>query len=291
MFNLIKERHPAATNIFIVCPRPSVFHYLYYRGNSFIEVAKSPGLEVRTFEELLINVSRISYYNPKLMLLFRGQQSDGRVKFKGESISSIFPSLYRQLDGKKISPKQRGGRTELLEQACKSLTDNYKLDGKLDIQRFIEPQWAIIQHYSPELEVQTPLADLTQSLEIAATFALFKDQKDHGYVFVFGLPHQHGSMSYHIDDRMVSVKLSATCPPPARRPHFQQAFLVGSLPHNDLKRTRSKNLARRLLAKFRIRKDGFWSKGFRPVHKDVLYPKNDRMLEIINEMVISQNQG
>ena len=133
----------------------------------------------------------------------------------------------------------------------------------------------MIQHYEIH---PTPLIDLTQSLRVAATFAL---RKAHcGYVYVLGLPHPQGSISHFIDQDMVLIKLQNVCPPSALRPHYQEGYLVGKMPITKSKQG-ADNLARRLVGKYYLNNsDGhFWDAGFSAIDEEALFPISDPFKE------------
>ncbi len=120
----------------------------------------------------------------------------------------------------------------------------------------------------------TPLIDITQSLRVAATFALRNSNS--GYLYVFGLPYPNGSISHFIDQKIVLVKLQNVCPTRALRPRYQEGFMVGKFPFRPTKEG-GDNLARRLVAKFLLNNDSgeFWDKDFQPLPGEILYPQND----------------
>ncbi len=240
------------------------------------EVAADRGLDAKNYSELFMNVAKISYENPKFHLLFRGQKIDPKAIGKSTfgRRSSIFPTIFRPPELKsKLSSDEKKLRYERLEDKCRSVVENYPFGGVTRLKRFDEIQWAIIQHYQV---APTPLIDLTESLQVAATFATRENENDYGYVFVFGIPYSHGSISYHVDDRLVVVKLASACPPDAPRAHYQYAYFVGSFPHDQLRNT-SKNAANLIVAKFQIPTRGFWDRTFKRVSEPVLFPENDQM--------------
>ena len=121
----------------------------------------------------------------------------------------------------------------------------------------------------------TPLLDVTQSLRVAASFALMNNPAE-GYVFAFGMPHPQGSISHVVDQRLVLVKLQNVCPPEALRPHYQEGYLVGRLPVTASKE-QGDNVAIRMIGRYRLDNSAgeFWSSDFQPIPKDALLPVND----------------
>jgi hypothetical protein len=74
----------------------------------------------------------------------------------------------------------------------------------------------------------------------------------------------------------------SACPPIAKRPHFQDGFLLGASPLNSLTQDdcdRSR-LTRRLVAKFELHDAGdFWDCDFPVIRKGALMPTEDRLLD------------
>jgi len=126
--------------------------------------------------------------------------------------------------------------------------------------------------------------DITSSLRVACSFALRK-ARESAVVYIIGLPHTNGSISYYADEEQIIVRLLSICPPNALRPYYQEGYLVGTFPTTELKaRTRSLDVANRLVAKFQIPKKGFWDNHFTEIPELALFPKNDEMNEIVNRI-------
>lgn len=130
---------------------------------------------------------------------------------------------------------------------------------------------SLFQHYDI---LPTPLIDITQSLRVAASFAL--QSSDKGFLYIFGLPYPNQSISHYTDLGIVLVKLQNVCPVSALRPRYQEGYLVGKYPIRPTKEA-SDNLARRLVAKFELNNThgDFWDADFQKMPINVLYPKND----------------
>jgi len=129
----------------------------------------------------------------------------------------------------------------------------------MKLRRYPEVKWAVLRHYNA---CTTPLLDLTCSLRVAASFAVpigngEPSGKGESFVYV-RVPAVAGSITYCTDDNLVLVRLSMVCPPKAKRPHFQEGYLVGDFPHDLEARVSTRhNLATRMLAKFRLPRRGF----------------------------------
>jgi hypothetical protein len=85
----------------------------------------------------------------------------------------------------------------------------------------------VLQHY--ELW-PTHFIDLTRSLPTAITFAVGEKHRRHAYLYVFAMPDLRGSITSDIDQHLTLSRLEAVCPPAAKRPHHQDAYLVARFP-------------------------------------------------------------
>lgn len=244
------------------------------------DVSEGEGYEIQTYPELVKSVAKIAHWNRRYCLFFRGQEAD-YTRFKksrgelGEHQSTLRPTYFRPGEGKKtLTMNHRLARKEILEKCCDRLIDTYKFEGSIAIKRYKELQWALIQHYEI---CPTPLIDLTQSLRVAASISHEGNSKNKfAYVYVLGLPHPNGSITYAVDEDIMIMKLQSICPPEASRPHFQEGYLAGSFPPSE--KSSNYEFRRRLLAKFRLNRTKFWSKDFRPIPKNALMPKDDSLL-------------
>ena len=180
-------------------------------------------------------------------------------------------------------------RWEQLEELSNKLIEKIakrKLEGHEKIGKFPELAWAILQHYE---KTGTPLLDLTTSLRVAASFALSENTTDllnerRPIVAVFALPHPIGSISYSVEEELLNVKLISICTPKAHRPFFQEGYLVGSFPIRSDRKYPHFDFARRLIAKFELRPDKFWSDRFPAIPKEALYPDDDPMMAICGSL-------
>lgn len=241
---------------------------------------------VKSFRELTENVAFLSSMNKRMVLYFRGQSNP----------DDPFPSLFREkwmcfdsdlrLSITDQSRKDFWDALEEIGQIVYEISKNIGLPRWRGIRDVREAKWAIIQHYGLW---PTPLIDITNSLRIAASFALnfkMKDNPDrYGYVFVVGLPNLTGSISFDIDQNLILARLQGVCPPIAKRPHYQDAYLVGRFPlisyrdFDSASKIRKSNLTRRLIAKFELFDDGsFWDDDFPIVSKSAVFPPDDPLL-------------
>lgn len=242
------------------------------------DIINSKPLKVLTFRGLVKYVSQITFSNPEYSIFYRGQDKDYTSV---SDASSIFPSIYRNRNrkihireisksGKFISRSACAPETRKLEKAVQLLYQYYgenNYNGYARIKKFVELAWSILQHYEV---CPTPLLDVTHSLRVAASFALRKNSKE-GYLFLFGLPHTNGSISYYVEEEIINIKLLSTCPPNAFRPYYQEGYTIGTFPI-PWEISRMYDFNRRLIAKFKLIKNDFWDKDFTPVPDDALFP-------------------
>ena len=150
---------------------------------------------------------------------------------------------------------------------------------------FRELCWAVLQHYEV---CDTPLLDVTNSLQAAASFALRHDPAT-GILYVLGFPHINDSISFSVNEALLNIKLISICPPDAQRPYFQGGFLVGTFPTNVSQKHPSLDVACRLIAKFRIgwgKPDtwDFWGENYAPIPEGALFPDDDRVEILCDEI-------
>ncbi|MDD7134144.1 MAG: FRG domain-containing protein [Bacteroidales bacterium] len=236
-------------------------------------------VDVHTFEELQLKVAELSCLCKQYVLYFRGQSHDYPYK-SGDTC--LYPTIYRG--------KYTKDRWKELELASKLLMQ--KLSAKYPKKYFVsilnrKPmlQWSILQHYEV---VPTPLIDVTQSLRVACSFALQENppKEEYAYIYAVALPYVSHRIHTDSEEYMTVIRLLSIAPPFAKRPYFQDGFLVGE----DVIQEKyfSKNeldLSRRLIAKFRIptKNPGFW-KGETKMDKETLLPKDDKMDDICKEV-------
>jgi len=150
-------------------------------------------------------------------------------------------------------------------------------------------RWAILQHYEV---CETPLLDITSSLQIALSFAVSKESDD-CFLYVLGFPNQTGPISVSLESMTQVVDLVKICPPEVSRPHFQSALLVADYPTamypSDLIQRAPRveaNFACRLLTKFHLKNINEWiGRKFYPTPTDILYPNSrDKWYPILDEI-------
>ena len=247
-----------------------------------LTIASSVGHEVKSYIELLEKFATLKYHNKSLALLFRGQPEDYLTRPVGNYYSSLYPSIYRlplTLDTQLARRDELRNRFERLHKLDTALVEAFKK------RRFANDRiarWSIIQHY--EL-CETPLLDVTNSLQVALSFALRESRKE-AYLFVVGVPQLNGSYSVSLDSGTQTISLSQICPPDALRPHFQEAHLLANYPLPDIdgvlsptrtfQRTLQQNFCCRIVAKFHLQQcDTSEWYDFTPTADKILFP-NER---------------
>lgn len=257
----------------------------YINGNS---IAKSEAYPVRNYRALVEHVARLSYLNKDYLLFFRGQGHDHRNK---AGATTIYPKIYR---GEYVSRDQLELSFSVLDSAASNLCEalyNNNIESYNDVKRRKYIQWSILQHYEV---CPTPLLDITQSLRVACSFAYMSSEDGEPYVFVLGLPYYTNRISLNTEHDLVNVRLLSICPPEALRPYYQEGFVAGTdevTTNFDSKTELDFN--NRLIAKFQLigGMDKFWGNEFHPYSKSVLFPVNDRFLEICNSIGTKIDKG
>ena len=255
-----------------------------FTSASSSKIRRSEGYAVSTFRSLAHAVAQLTVANPRLYPLFRGQAVDHRNKAEA---STLYPTFFRaplgrsRLTGIAISKRWR-----YLGAAVKQLKQHLDpMPWQVPLAQHREYWWALLQHY--ELAA-TPLLDATQSLRMAATFALSDEhvwaKRPQGFVYVLGLPHAPACLSPMVDEQMVLIRLQSICPPEALRPHFQEGYMIGRWPLS-LRRLKGDNAAYRLVGKYRLdnTSGGFWDSGFEPIPRDAVYPPSDAFSSTVRE--------
>ena len=251
-----------------------------------LQISEDAGLAVGSYEELVDRVAKIAYRNARFTLYFRGQTKDYPEPYRGKTISSLFPSLWR------LPPKKRTKVWKVLEAKVDALLASpaFEKSERRALRAIPERCWAILQHYG----VDTPLLDVTRDLRVATTFAARdvdqgKDDpsgEEYGYVYVLGMPNSFEATTVSLDHGLVTMRLQSVCPVTARRPHFQSGYLVGSYPTRDVNVKHAyKNFSMRMIAKFRVStKDTFWDVDC-PVSGKALFPAEDPLRDEIAGLV------
>ena len=269
---------------------------------SAANVCQQEPIEVSSYSQLLKGISIISFYNHDLHLLFRGQSKE---YLDGKQRPMIRPTILRNERNRnrlteKVFEKRYATLKEYMKRlVCKVESTTKAGNGESDstrhmmgtarLRKFEPLQWSILQHYGVS---DTPLLDATQSLQVACSFALNGENRDHGYVYVIGVPYLSESISYSVREGIICTRLLSACPPEARRPYLQEGYLVGSFPEIKEKPENlcEHDFRNRLIARFLIKNEkSFWDCGFGKISEDNLLPKNDPFIEITRRIKTETN--
>jgi hypothetical protein len=227
---------------------------------------------------LVKEVAKISVQNGDLALFFRGQPRDYLLN---SGASSSYPKIYRSA-GRALSETELRKRFDKLDAASRKVLSRFRqerFDGHEKLGKFPELVWAILQHYEV---CDSPLLDVTHSLRVAASFAL--NNSGEGLLLIYGFPHPTGSITYSVEQEFMNIRLLSICPPEATRPYFQEGFLVGTFPVRTERKHPSLDVCTRLIAKFSLTGTKFWDSDFQPIPEPALFPGNDVVKEICDEI-------
>lgn len=215
---------------------------------TFKDIASAPAYKVSTYSELRNEVAKLSVANPSSILFYRGQKAD----YQRQGVTTILPSIYRagvELASNNVMKL----RWQNLRVASAILIDELEKRKIVDtslVKRRKAIQWSILQHYEVAF---TPFVDVTQSLRVAASFALLDNEASEAYIYIFSLPYYTNRVSRNSEEEITNIRLLSICPPDAKRPYMQEGFLVGE---EDIEigsnAFESYDLRRRMIAKFEI---------------------------------------
>lgn len=240
-------------------------------------VRRTP-IKIETFHDLVVEIAELAYLNPDYMLFFRGQES----LIRNRTLATLYPSIYRYELRSEIDREFK-----ILNFASKKLVEilsreNVQIGNIEEIKRIKKMQIAILQHYEV---CKTPYLDVTHSLRVACSFATNK-LTDKGYIFVLALPYLTGRISVDSEDDITNMRLISICTNNAKRPFFQDGYLVGT-EFTDRYYT-EKNLLdfnNRLVAIYEFdNTPNFWGSNETRIINEVLYPENDPMIAICDEI-------
>lgn len=246
------------------------------------DVRASKGHPTKSYEEAVAIAAHLASEHRGSMLFFRGQTADHR---DADDRTNLYSTLFRSPKGKVALRAEeleiRGRALDARVEAILRYRKELGLPGRSH--RHLETAIALIQHYGL---APTPLLDVTLSLRVAASFALPSREAERGVVYVLALPYPTASISHFTDQDMVLVRLSAICPYDAKRPHFQEGWLVGKYPivnasSPTVLKERKDNAAGRLVAKLSLdnRHGRFFGPGFPRIPESALLPVRDEFRE------------
>ncbi|GAU78499.1 FRG domain-containing protein [Fusibacter sp. 3D3] len=254
-------------------------------NNEYENIAKSKGEIIQSYTELLEKVSDLAYDFPKHILYFRGQKYDYTTL---DGRTTLYPSIYRGF----LSKDEIKGRFKILEGSSKALIDvskKYSLKGISEMRKKKQILWSILQHYEI---CDTPLLDITHSLRTACSFAL-ENNDDYGYVYVLAMPYLTNRITYNSEEDLLLVRLLSISPPAAKRPFYQDGYVVGTPDVTDnYERKNELDVVNRLVSKFKINNSQmFWGNVFSPLSNEFMYPSDDTFRQIQQEVIELRNRG
>jgi len=250
----------------------------YVKSTTNYNIRAYPGIEIKSYPELVEKVAELSFYNPEQILFFRGQS---REHVTTRNNTSIKPSIFRPRGVTRKSPDAAllRRRYERLRDAEQRVVQCFRQGGLLGRDRITRSrilQWAIIQHYEI---CATPLLDVTHSLRVAASFATANPSAENPIVYVIAAPSLGGTISPSSEQGIQTIRLSSICPPNARRPYFQEGYLLGEYPElttfdeKQNYKPHEIDFGLRLLAKFHLKSGTFWDHlDFSPIPEAALFP-------------------
>lgn len=241
---------------------PSTDFDLRYFRQGWREVATGKPWEVSTWDELRTAISFLTLMNKRNVLYFRGQSAH---------YDRCLPLLFRnewRLTGRRfsLSAANRGDYYALLRELSLQVLEVVRRVGTprtYILEHVPAAAASILQHY--ELW-PTHFIDLTRSLPTAVAFAEGDGNRESACLYVFAMPDLRGSITSDLDQHLTLSRLEAVCPPDAKRPHHQDAYLVSRFPEPaGLARPGDRtwddwqgktDLMRRIAAKFILRLQG-----------------------------------
>lgn len=249
-----------------------------------------PTKTVDSYRDLTELVAQIAIANPHYQLYFRGQSDYYTIGSLGTH--SLCPSLWRGLDvNSKEYQTSLSRRCQQLFKAGEVLVREYESfkhrETETEELLLNNPltRWAVLQHYELCNNLcGTPMLDISQSLRVAASFALLGKNAE-GYLYVLGMPYQREMFSVDSISGITSVSLLGAMPSAAIRPYVQSGYLaidndwwrLYALDNEpDHHKSYHVNFAERIISCLRIGGDEFWddsSNGI--ISSDALYPNTD----------------
>ncbi len=254
------------------------------------EVRSRGCVTVKSYRDLVSKVAELSFYNPEHVLFFRGQTHDHSNE---DGLTTLHATMFRPKRGNhRLTNRTIETRFQRLQEFSNRLKGEYVnqgLAGQDRIRKHNILRWAILQHYEI---CRTPLLDLTHSLRVACSFAFDGVSDEDPYLFVLALPNVSGSVTSSSEHGVQIIRLLSICPPSAMRPHIQEAYVVGEYPTVDSYEQKIEysrgdvDFARRLLCKFRLKRNSFWSPEFTKVEHSALYPnQGDVMFDLATRVM------
>lgn len=255
---------------------------------SITRIRAADPMRVNTYAELVDMVAKLAFFNRRYVLFFRGQTQE-------HELNSGFPTIYPTYFRKLIRTEATIGQLieKLSDEQEKLQNKNHnrtpRFHGAFSIMESLHMRWALLQHYEI---CDTPLIDVTQSLQVAVSFALNKYPKSQssdpktGIIYVLALPWPSSNYNENIEEDIYLARLAGITPPQAKRPYRQEAFAVMS---TDVDTKQTEDLERydfsqRLVCKFEVNNSRkFWGGVTKSLPNTFLAPKNDIFFKFMKE--------
>ena len=259
---------------------PTLPDELIKKGYDPKKIFSSQALSLNRYTELVEYNAKIAYLNKDYLLFYRGQCQDYLSK---SGSSSFYPSIYRE---EYISSSELKHLFSRLDKASYELIKIFKdndIEGHRELKHKKYIQWSLLQHYQI---CKAPLLDFTHSLRVACSFAQCNNDSDYGFVFIFGLPYITNRISINSEHDIVNIRLISISPPDALRPYYQEVYLAGTTDiTDDYDQKTELDFRNRLIIKIKIPNDSsFWGKEFNRIPDRLLFPKNDKILSLLNPL-------
>lgn len=250
------------------------------------QIRADPGFSITSFSQLVNCVAKLAFNNREHVLLFRGQKHE--FKTVDDHLTVIKPSIFRSWpnEDRNATLPSKFKKLKRAEQLLLDEWDEQELEDNAHIARHRIIRWAILQHYEI---CATPLLDVTHSLRVAASFAKRNSIQQYGFLYVLAAPQLSGAITASAEAGLQILRLSSICPPSARRPHYQEGYLLGEYP--DFQAVDDKHnykyyeldFCRRLIAKFHLQfAHHLWDDpDFPLLRRTALFPSGkDRLADI-----------
>lgn len=252
----------------------------YFGNPKQTKIATIQPYYVPTYSNLVELVAGLSFKNKDYLLYYRGQSENYKNK---AGSSSFYPSIYR---GEYLPQNELNSRFSTLKEAGNKLAhlfEERRIEGYKEVRKRRVIQWSILQHYEV---CPTPLLDITHSLRVACSFAMLGNKTEKAYISIFGMPYLTNRISINSEHDIINIRLLSICPPTALRPYFQEGYLVGTDGITSKYDTKSElDFNNRLIATFEIpNNESFWDNGFRQMPLNSLYPANDPIEGLCEEV-------
>jgi hypothetical protein len=242
-------------------------------------------MQVNSYAELTDMVAKLAFFNRGHVLFFRGQPEEYCL---GSEYPTIYPTMFRKIIKGEATKKKLEETLDVEEEILKIKNHHRKprFHGAKSILESDHIRWALLQHYEI---CDTPLIDVTQSLHVAASFAIknkpkTKDAK--GIIYVVALPWPSKNYHSNKEEGLYLVRLAGITPPQAKRPYRQEAYAAMSInvDKKPIDNIDVYDLTNRLVCKFEINNSPeFWSDAIKPLPESFLAPKEDVFYKFMKE--------